>query len=93
METLNLIIVILSAFFIIWLIYLPFYKNKNNRKKKKLSTKIEIEYNVAYAICKVNGKYFTECDSFTKAIALGAFRCIEQDNYRRTNNGNCSPHL
>lgn len=52
-------------------------------KKEKLSTKIEIEYNGAYAICKVNGKYFNECDSFTKAMALGAFRCIEQDHYRR----------
>lgn len=53
-------------------------------KKKTLPTKIEIEYNGAYAICKVNGKYFTECDSFTKAIALGAFRCIEQDHYRKS---------
>lgn len=52
-------------------------------KKEKLPTKIEIEYNGAYAICKVNGKYFNECDSFTKATALGAFRCIEQDHYRR----------
>lgn len=55
-------------------------------KKKTLPTKIEIEYNGAYAICKVNGKYFNECESFTKAIALGAFRCIEQDHYRRANN-------
>lgn len=53
-------------------------------KKEKLPTKIEIEYNGAFAICKVNGKYFNECDSFTKAKALGAFRCIEQD-FRRTN--------
>lgn len=53
----------------------------------ELSTRIEIEYNGAYAICKVNGKYFNECDSFTKVKALGAFRCIEQD-FRRTNNGN-----
>ena len=54
-------------------------------KKKTLPTKIEIEYNGAFAICKVNGKYFNECDSFTKATALSAFRCIEQD-FRRTNN-------
>lgn len=53
-------------------------------KKKTLPTKIEIEYNGAYAICKINGKYFNECDSLTKAKALGAFRCIEQDHYRRT---------
>ena len=52
-------------------------------KKEKLQTKIEIEYNGAFAICKVNGKYFNECDSLTKAKALGAFRCIEQDHYRR----------
>lgn len=43
-------------------------------KKKTLPTKIEIEYNGAYAICKINGKYFNECDSLTKAKALGAFR-------------------
>jgi hypothetical protein len=54
-------------------------------KNKTMPTKIEIEYNGAYAICKVNGKYFNECDSLTKAKALGAFRCIEQD-FRRTNN-------
>ena len=54
-------------------------------KKEKFSTKIEIKYNGAMAICKVNGKYFNECDSFDKATALCAFRCIEQ-HYRRTNN-------
>lgn len=54
-------------------------------KKEKLSTRIEIEYNGAYAICRVNGKYFNECDSLTKAKALGAFRCIKQDHYRRVN--------
>lgn len=59
---------------------------KKYSKKEKLPTKIEIKYNGAYAICKVNGKYFNECDSLTKAKALGAFRCIEQDHYRRTNN-------
>lgn len=41
--------------------------------------KIEIEYNGTYAICKVDGKYFQQCDSLTKAKALSAFRCVEQD--------------
>lgn len=50
---------------------------------KKLPTKIEIEYDGAKAICKVNGKYFNECDSFTKATALSAFSCIEQ-HFKRT---------
>ena len=53
-------------------------------KSKKLPTKIEIEYDGAKAICKVNGKYFNDCDSFTKATALSAFSCIEQ-HFRRTN--------
>lgn len=43
---------------------------------------IKIEYNGAYAICKVDGKYFQQCDSLTKAMVLSAFRCIEQD-FRR----------
>ena len=53
-------------------------------KNKTLPIKIEIEYDGAKAICKVNGKYFNECDSFTKATALSAFSCIEQ-HFKRTN--------
>lgn len=44
--------------------------------------KIEIEYKGSYAVCKVNGKYFQQCDSLTKAMVLSAFSCIEQD-FRR----------
>lgn len=44
--------------------------------------RIEIEYNGAYAICKVDGKYFQQCDSLTKSKALSAFRCVEED-FRR----------
>lgn len=54
-------------------------------KNKTLPTRIEIEYDGAKAICKVNGKYFNECDSFTKATALSAFSCIEQHFYREAN--------
>ena len=43
---------------------------------------IEITYNGAYAICIVDGKYFHECDSLTKARVLSAFGCIEQDFHR-----------
>lgn len=46
--------------------------------------RIEIEYNGAYAICKVDGKYFQQCDNVTKVKALSAFRCIEQDFRRNT---------
>ena len=46
---------------------------------------IEIEYKGSYAVCKVNGKYFQQCDSLTKAQALSAFSCIERD-FRRTKN-------
>lgn len=44
--------------------------------------RIEIEYKGSYAICKVDGKYFQQCDSLTKAMVLSAFSCIEQD-FRR----------
>lgn len=44
--------------------------------------KIEIEYNGSYAICKVDGKHFMDCDSLTKALTLDAFRTIEQHFYR-----------
>ena len=43
---------------------------------------IEISYNGAYAICKVDGKYFQELDGLTKAQVLNAFNTIEQQ-YRR----------
>lgn len=43
---------------------------------------IEIEYKGSYAVCKVDGKYFQQCDSLTKAMVLSAFSCIEQD-FRR----------
>lgn len=49
--------------------------------------KIEIEYNGAYAVCKVNGKYFQEWDSLTKAQVLNAFRTIEQQYRRDVVNG------
>ena len=45
---------------------------------------IEITYNGAYAVCIVDGKYFNDCDSLTKAKVLSAFGCIEQD-FRRNN--------
>lgn len=53
-------------------------------KKEKFPIEIEIKYNGAYAICKVNGKYFNDCDSFTKAEVICALRSVILDNYRRT---------
>lgn len=53
-------------------------------KKEKLPIEIKIEHNGAHAICKVNGKYFNECDSFTKAEAICALRSVIMDHYRRT---------
>lgn len=44
--------------------------------------KIEIEYTGSYAVCKVDGKYFQQCDSLTKAMVFSAFSFIEQD-FRR----------
>lgn len=44
--------------------------------------KIEIDYNGARAICRVDGKYIHECDALTRAQALSAFSCIEQ-HWRR----------
>ena len=41
-------------------------------------SKIEIEYNGAYAVCKVDGKYLHQCDKETIIKVLSAFRCIEQ---------------
>ena len=40
--------------------------------------KIEIEYNGALAVCKVNGKYISQCDKEIIIKTLSAFRCIEQ---------------
>ena len=40
--------------------------------------KITIDYDGARAICKVNGKYITQCHPLIQAQALSAFRCIEQ---------------
>ena len=45
---------------------------------------IEIEYNGSYAVCKVDGKYFQQCDNLTKAMVFSAFSCIEQDCRRNT---------
>lgn len=44
--------------------------------------KIEIDYNGAGAVCKVNGKYLYQCDSLTIAQTFSAFRTIEQ-HFRR----------
>ena len=44
--------------------------------------KIEIDYNGAYAVCRVNGKYLYQCDSLTIAQTFSAFRTIEQ-HFRR----------
>lgn len=41
-------------------------------------SKIEIEYNGALAVCKVNGKYLYQCDKETIIRVLSAFHCIEQ---------------
>ena len=47
--------------------------------------KIEIDYNGAYAVCRVNGKYLYQCDSLTIAQTFSAFRTIEQ-HFRREGN-------
>lgn len=39
---------------------------------------IEIKTNGAFEICKVNGKYISQCDKETIVRTLSAFRCIEQ---------------
>lgn len=39
---------------------------------------IEIKYNGALAICKVDGKYLYQCNKETIIRVLSAFRCIEQ---------------
>lgn len=44
--------------------------------------KIEIDYNGAYAVCRVNGKYLYQCDSLTIILTFSAFRTIEQ-HFRR----------
>lgn len=40
--------------------------------------RIEIDYNGAYAVCKVDGKHIIQCDPLTRGQALSAFSCIEQ---------------
>ena len=40
--------------------------------------KIEIDYNGATAVCKVDGKYISDCDSLTRARTFSAFDTIEQ---------------
>lgn len=40
--------------------------------------KIEIDYNGATAVCKVDGKYIGDCDSLTRARTFSAFRTIEK---------------
>ena len=45
---------------------------------KEQGMKIEIDYNGAYAVCRVNGKYLYQCDSLTMAQTFSAFRTIEQ---------------
>ena len=48
--------------------------------------KIEIDYNGAYAICKVNGKYLYQCDSLTIAQTLHSGLLnnifVEKKNYK-----------
>lgn len=39
---------------------------------------IEIKYNGALAVCKVDGKYIEQCDKETIIRTFSAFRCIEQ---------------
>ena len=41
-------------------------------------TMIEIKYNGALAVCKVDGKYISQCNKETIIRTLSAFRCIEQ---------------
>ena len=41
-------------------------------------SKIEIEYNGAYAVCKVDGKFLHQCIKEIIIKVLSAFRCIEQ---------------
>lgn len=48
---------------------------------------IEIDYDGARAITKVNGKYLHQCDKLTKLLTFSAFRTIEQD-YRKRESDN-----
>lgn len=41
-------------------------------------TMIEIKYNGALAVCKVDGKYISQCNKETIIRTLSVFRCIEQ---------------
>ena len=44
--------------------------------------KIEIDYDGATAVCKVDGKYISDCDSLTRARTFSTFRTIEH-HFRR----------
>ena len=44
--------------------------------------KIEIDWNGAFAICKLDGKPFNYCDTRDQTFALGAFLCIK-DHWKR----------
>lgn len=41
-------------------------------------SKIEIEYNGAWATCMIDGKHLYQCDKETIIKVLAAFWCIEQ---------------
>jgi hypothetical protein len=45
--------------------------------------KIEIDWNGALACCKVDGKYFNDCERFDQVFCLSAFNCVETDFIRR----------
>ena len=40
--------------------------------------KIEIDWNGAFAICKLDGKPFNYCNTKYQTFALGAFLCIKE---------------
>lgn len=50
---------------------------------KDYKMKIEIDYDGACAIIKVNGKYLHQCDKLTRLLTFSAFRTIEQDYCKR----------
>ena len=39
--------------------------------------KIEIDWNGAFAVCKLDGKPFNSCDKKDQVFAFGAFMCIK----------------
>lgn len=44
--------------------------------------KIEIDYNGAFAICKIDGRPFNYCKHEDQVFCLSAFRCIKE-HYKR----------